>query len=227
MSQVEICALESNVAALNLYEKVGFKRTDFLSDNMVIDGKLQGSHVLKMQRRDYLFFDKQCPLEGILTKLIPLKINDLEALYAVASDPLIWEMHPQKSRYQKEVFEKFFNDAIDSKGAYLIIEKSSSAIIGNTRFYEYSPIKKNISIGFTFLARSHWGGKYNSEVKNLMLKHAFKTVDTVTFGVGTENFRSQKALQNIGAKFFRNYDITDPNGTVRRNLEYRLSKSDF
>jgi RimJ/RimL family protein N-acetyltransferase len=156
MSQVEICALESNVAALNLYEKVGFKRTDFLSDNMVIDGKLQGSHVLKMQRRDYLFFDKQCPLEGILTKLIPLKINDLEALYAVASDPLIWEMHPQKSRYQKEVFEKFFNDAIDSKGAYLIIEKSSSAIIGNTRFYEYSPIKKNISIGFTFLARSHW-----------------------------------------------------------------------
>jgi RimJ/RimL family protein N-acetyltransferase len=52
--------------------------------------------------------------------------------------------------------------------------------------------------GWTFLSRSHWGGHCNTEMKQLMLRHAFRFVDTVLFFVGPQNVRSQKALERIG-----------------------------
>ena len=57
---------------------------------------------------------------------------------------------------------------------------------------------REVEIGWTFLARSHWGGATNREVKRLMLDHAFGFVDTVVFWVGEKNFRSQGAMKKIG-----------------------------
>jgi RimJ/RimL family protein N-acetyltransferase len=56
-----------------------------------------------------------------------------------------------------------------------------------------------VEIGWTFLARSHWGGRYNGEMKTLMLRHAFRFVGTVIFVIGTRNLRSQRAVEKIGA----------------------------
>ena len=84
-------------------------------------------------------FDLQPTLAGTLVRLRPLASEEFEALYAVASDPLIWEQHPEPLRYRREVFQKFFDGAIESKGAFAAINVASGKMIGSSRYYDYSP----------------------------------------------------------------------------------------
>ena len=133
----------------------------------------------------------QATLENENVKLVPLNPNDFEELFSVASDPKIWEQHPNKDRYQREVFEKFFQGAIESKGAFKIMDKSSNEVAGSTRFYDYNPDENSIFIGYTFYATKFWGSKLNPQVKKLMLDYIFQFVDKVNFHVGKNNIRSQ------------------------------------
>jgi RimJ/RimL family protein N-acetyltransferase len=144
-------------------------------------------------------FDLQPNLKGDLIELRPLTLEDWGGLFAVASDPLIWEQHPESDRYKKDVFKVFFSDALESGGAFVIIDQKKQQIIGSTRFFGYDPEKSEVEIGWTFLARRYWGGHYNRELKQLMLDHAFKFVENVIFYVGENNIRSQKATEKIGA----------------------------
>ena len=146
-----------------------------------------------------LAFELQPNLKGELIELRPLKPQDWDDLFAVASDPLIWEQHPESDRYKEDVFKVFFREAMESGGAFVIIDRKNQQIIGSTRFYGYAPEKSEIEIGWTFLARNYWGGRYNRELKDLMLAHAFKFVENVVFLVGENNVRSQKATERIGA----------------------------
>jgi len=143
-------------------------------------------------------FDLQPILKGELLELRPMRQEDFDDLYAVASDPLIWEQHPASDRYESAVFTKFFREGLDSGGALVAIDSRDGRIIGSSRFHGYDPAKSEIEIGWTFLARSHWGGAYNREMKHLMLGHAFQFVDRVVFLVGPQNFRSQRAMEKVG-----------------------------
>ncbi len=138
-------------------------------------------------------------LQNELVKLIPLKKEDFENLYKVASDPLIWEQHPNKNRYQKDVFEIYFTGAMESGGAFLVLDNTTAGLIGSSRFYEYNSQEKSVAIGYTFLVRDHWGSVYNTALKSIMIDHAFKFVDTVIFHIGSNNIRSQKAITKLGA----------------------------
>src|SRR6266516_1827132 len=169
-------------------------------------------------------FDLQPHLKGELIELRPLMPEDWDDLFAVASDPLIWEQHPESDRYKEDVFKIFFREALESGGAFVIIDKKSQQIIGSTRFYGYDPEKSEIEIGWTFLARKYWGGRYNAEMKQLMLAHAFQFVENVVFFVGENNIRSQKAMEKISAT---------RNGIVKRvygnhppalNVKYAIKK---
>ena len=144
-------------------------------------------------------FDLQPILEGELLLLRPLRPADWDDLYAVASDQLIWEQHPNNDRYKEEVFRGFFHEALASGGAFVVIDAKSGQVIGSSRFHGYDREKSEIEIGWTFLARPYWGGVYNKEMKQLMLRHAFKFVKSVVFLIGPENWRSQKAVEKIGA----------------------------
>jgi RimJ/RimL family protein N-acetyltransferase len=143
-------------------------------------------------------FDLQPILKGELLELRPLRAEDYQDLYAVAADPLIWEQHPSRDRYQEEVFKVFFREALESGGALIVLDAKDGRAIGSSRFYGYDQEKSEIEIGWTFLARSHWGGIYNREMKQLMLRHAFRFVNSVVFLVGPHNLRSQKAVERIG-----------------------------
>jgi RimJ/RimL family protein N-acetyltransferase len=143
-------------------------------------------------------FGLQPRLKGELIELRPLTPADWPDLFAVASDPLIWEQHPESDRYKEDVFKIFFSHALESGGAFVIIDKKNQQIIGSTRFFGYDPDKSEIEIGWTFLARKYWGGRFNRELKQLMLVHAFKFVENVIFYVGENNIRSQKATEKIG-----------------------------
>jgi RimJ/RimL family protein N-acetyltransferase len=152
-------------------------------------------------------------LKGDLLELRPLRAEDFEELYAVAADPLIWEQHPDSDRYQEDVFREFFRVAMASGGALAAIDVKDGRIIGSSRYHGYDEGKSEVEIGWTFLARSHWGGVYNGEMKRLMLDHAFRFVESVIFVVGPQNWRSQKAVEKIGG--VRVGTRHEPNGRER------------
>lgn len=143
-------------------------------------------------------FDLQPTLTGKLLELRPLRPDDWDALYAAGSDPLIWEQHPARDRWKPEEFREYFQSGIDSGGAFLAIDRKDGSVIGSSRYHSYDPAHSEIEIGWTFLVRSRWGGAYNGEMKELMLRHAFQFVERVVFLVGPENWRSQKAVEKIG-----------------------------
>ena len=163
-------------------------------------------------------------LENEIIKIIPLQEDHFEALYEIASDPLVWEQHPVKNRYEKDVFKTFFEGAVSSKGSFLILDQKTNEVIGTTRFYDYNPEKSNVGIGYTFIGRKFWGGPYNAAAKKLLIDYAFKTVDSILFHVGEENIRSQKAVLKLGA--IKINDIFFPhNGIDLPYFEYELVKS--
>jgi N-acetyltransferase len=144
-------------------------------------------------------FDLQPTLTGALVTLRPLTPADHDALYAVAADPLIWEQHPDKTRCEPAGFRAFFQQALESGGALLAVENATDQVIGSSRFHGYDEAAGEVEIGWTFLARSHWGGRYNREMKRLMLEHAFRYVRRVIFIIDPANHRSQRAVEKIGA----------------------------
>jgi RimJ/RimL family protein N-acetyltransferase len=169
-------------------------------------------------------FDLQPHLKGELLELRPFATDDWSELFAVASDSLIWEQHPERDRYKEDVFRVFFKDALESGGAFVIIDRKTQRIIGSTRFYGYDPEKSEVEIGWTFLARKYWGGRFNAEMKRLLLNHAFKFVESVVFFVGEENVRSQKAMEKIGAIKVGTATRTYGNHPPARNVKYVIRK---
>ena len=168
-------------------------------------------------------FDLQPTLMGELLHLRPLRIQDFNELYAVAADPLIWEQHPNSDRYKREVFQAFFQEALESRGALIALEAKNGKVIGSSRFYGYDSKNSEIEIGWTFLARSHWGGQFNREMKRLMLQHAFRFVENVIFRVGPKNMRSRRAVEKIGGILIA--PRRDPSG--REGVVYRITASAF
>jgi RimJ/RimL family protein N-acetyltransferase len=166
-------------------------------------------------------FDLQPILKGELLGLRPLRPEDFHDLYAVASDPLIWEQHPIEDRYKEDVFKEFFREALESGGALIAIDSKNGRVIGSSRFHGYDQERSEIEIGWTFLARSHWGGVYNREMKQLMLRHAFRFVNNVIFLVGPQNVRSQRALEKMGG--VRVGSRTDGGG--RDSFVYQITAS--
>jgi RimJ/RimL family protein N-acetyltransferase len=148
---------------------------------------------------DAMTFDPQPVLEGELLELRPLVAGDWDALYAVASDPSIWEQHPVSDRWREPVFRAFFDEALDSGGALVALDRADGRIIGSSRFHGWDAGRREVEIGWTFLARDRWGGAWNGEMKRLMLGHAFRWADSVLFLIGPDNRRSQRAVEKLGA----------------------------
>lgn len=167
-------------------------------------------------------FELQPHLKGALVELRPLRAEDHDALLVAASDPLIWEQHPANDRYKPDVFRKFFDDAMASGGALVALDANDGRVIGSSRYYGYNSAESEVEIGWSFLARSHWGGRYNGEMKRLMLDHAFRFVKNVVFLIGPENIRSQKAVEKIGGVRIANRI----NSLGRDSVVYRITAAD-
>jgi RimJ/RimL family protein N-acetyltransferase len=161
-------------------------------------------------------FELQPHLAGDLIEVRPLRPDDWKSLFAVASDPLIWEQHPASDRYKEEVFREFFREALASGGALVVIDRNTREIIGSSRYFGLDAGEREIEIGWTFLARSYWGGHYNGELKRLMLEHAFKFVESVIFKIGPTNFRSRRAVEKIGGVLIKEQDSNSVEPVVYR-----------
>ena len=162
-------------------------------------------------------------LTGSTLLLRPLQASDFDALHAAASDPLIWEQHPQRNRHEIDVFRGFFDEALASGGALVVIDRANGLVVGSSRFHGYDEAKAQVEIGWTFLSRLYWGGIYNGEMKRLMLDHAFQAVDSVIFVIGPNNMRSRRAVEKLGAV------LTDEtaDGSGGPSVVYRLAKAAY
>ena len=96
-------------------------------------------------------------------------------------------------------------------------------MIGSSRFDGSRAKPGEIEIGWTFLARSHWGGAYNREMKQLLLLHALQFVDTVVFRVGTRNMRSQRAMETVGGI----RSGTRPGVRGEENVLFKITRASF
>lgn len=172
-------------------------------------------------------FELQPTLECDLFMARPLMQEDFESLFLAASDPLVWDQHPNKNRYQREEFSNFFKGAMESGGALVVMANATNKIIGSSRFYDLNEINHSIFIGYTFFARKYWGKGYNRKLKDLMLCHAFKFVDKVLLHVGAENYRSQKSISKVGAIKTNELEVKYFGETSKMNFEYEIAKSSY
>jgi RimJ/RimL family protein N-acetyltransferase len=177
-------------------------------------------------------FDLQPVLEDEWIRLQPLRAEDFEPLYTVAADPLIWEQHPSRTRYQRDVFENYFKGAMESRGALLILDSRSGQILGSSRYYDWDPSESQVAIGYTFIARSHWGRNsaginYNRQLKTLMLEHAFNYADKVLFHVGAGNMRSRMAMQKLGATLIGEAAVAYYGEASNQNVIFKIERADW
>jgi RimJ/RimL family protein N-acetyltransferase len=172
-------------------------------------------------------FELQPIIEDATLRLEPLHPGDFDALYAAASDPLIWEQHPNKERYRRDVFATYFKGAIESGGAFKVIDRAGGSVIGSSRYYDLDETQRSVAIGYTFIARSHWGGRANSALKTLMLDHAFRFVDRVIFHVGAGNLRSRKAMEKLGGIEVGEVAMSYYGEPTITNVVYRIDAADW
>ena len=172
--------------------------------------------------------NRQPVLEGERLLLRPLRADDWDATFAVASDPLIWALHPAHDRWQESVFRAYFDDALAQGGALAVIDRASGAIVGSSRLQGYDPADGgSVEIGWTFLARSHWGGSYNAEMKRLMLAHALQYVERVRFRVGADNLRSRGAMTKIGGTLTDRTDKVLMHGREVSHVVFEITREGF
>lgn len=165
-------------------------------------------------------------LQGPTLLLRPLVPGDFDALHAAASDPLIWALHPEPTRWQRTVFTRFFDSGLACGGALVAVERASAEVVGSSRFYNWRPEVRELTIGYTFLVRRLWGGAANQEMKALMLAHAFGFAQAAWFDVGTGNLRSRRAMEKLGATLARETPA-DPATGAAAHVHYRITRAQW
>lgn len=169
-------------------------------------------------------FNLQPTLENNLLLLRPMQEDDFAPLFKVASDPLIWEQHPAKERATREGFTPFFKEAMATKAAFVVIDKESGNIIGTSRYNPVPETENAIEIGWTFIGRKYWGGKYNQSMKKLMMDYAFTYIDNILFFINKYNMRSQKAVEKIGGRQITALDGKDIDPRSELGVIFKVSK---
>lgn len=139
-------------------------------------------------------------LKGTTLLVSPLQESDREPLYEMAQDPTLWEQHPDRYRYRRDRYEVFFDGAMASGGALIARRHDTGQVVAASRYYEWNSYAQEVAIGYTVIRKSHWGDGTNTELKHLMLNHAFTWANAVWFHVAADNYRSRRAVEKLGAE---------------------------
>ncbi len=170
--------------------------------------------------------DLQPTLHGETVVIRPLAASDWDAFYAIARDPLIWEVHPFSTRWQEPVARAYFFEGLASGGGVAITQRAAGSLIGSSRL-SYHADRRAMEVGSTFVARDYWGGAVNHEVKRLMLAHALRFAERVEFRVGATNIRSRRAMEKIGGWLTDRLDHTEVEGKPVVHVIYEIDRAMF
>ena len=174
-------------------------------------------------------------LRGNTIEVRPLEADMLDALFDVSQDPEIWRL--TSADYSvRETFYPNFDAALRGRDAgtsypLLICLAGTSQIIGTTRLLDLVPEDRKLEIGVTWLASQHWGTGANRECKYLLLEYCFETLNAnrVQFRAKSDNARSRRALEKIGATFegVLRKDKIELGGTARDTAFYSITNDDL
>ena len=174
-------------------------------------------------------------LEGRGIRLEPLAEAHHDALVAAASDGRLWELW-----YTAVAAPDGMRDYIASalKGQrdghmmpWVVRDAASGTVIGSTRYHDIVPAIDRVEIGYTWYSESRQRTHVNTTCKLLLLTHAFETLGCRVVGLRTDNFnfRSQRAIEGIGAKkdgVIRHHQARR-DGTVRDSVMYSILKHEW
>ncbi len=164
-------------------------------------------------------FEFQPTLKGELVTMRPYSDLDWAALLSVASDTLIWEQHPIHRNWSEAVFRKSIEDALGEHGSLVATETATGRIIGHSRYSTRYVQSGELEIGWSFLARRYWGGRWNREMKRLMIAHALADWPMAVFRIGEHNLRSRLALERLGGRLLeRDYEVWFEGQSLRHVL---------
>ena len=175
-------------------------------------------------------------LEGNRAKLVPLTNEHTKELWDSARDESLWEHYTFRKMGSYENFEKFINSSINEartgkEFTFTIIDKKTGRAAGGTSFLDIQPASRSLEIGRTWLAKELHGSGFNAECKYLLLKYCFEELKLIRvfFKTDSNNIRSQKAMEKIGAKYegiLRNHMIRE-DGTFRHSAYYSIIESEW
>jgi RimJ/RimL family protein N-acetyltransferase len=145
-------------------------------------------------------------LEGHGVRLEPLSLEHHAGLAAAASDGKLWELF-FTSVPEPEGTRKYIEDALkgQERGDMLpwaVRELKKGAIVGSTRYHDIISAADRVEIGYTWYAQRCQLTHVNTACKVLLFSHAFETLKCKVVGLRTDNFnfRSQRAIEALGAK---------------------------
>jgi RimJ/RimL family protein N-acetyltransferase/GNAT superfamily N-acetyltransferase len=155
------------------------------------------------------------PLTGEHVRLEPLGVRHVPGLLqAAAQDPSLyqWVMVPQdEPAMRRHVEEALAARARGVAVPFAVVRLADETVIGSTRFHqldywarpEPTGMPDTCEIGYTWLAREALRTGANTEMKRLMLTHAFEVwrVRSVCLHTDVRNQRSQNAIRRIGGTF--------------------------
>ena len=174
-------------------------------------------------------------LEGAHIRLEPLSMSHYAQLCEVGLDEDIWKFtttHIKTPEDLKTYIETALKlQAEGSALPFAIIEKKSGKAIGSSRYANIDKNHRHLEIGWTWIAKPFQRTSVNTEMKYLLLQHAFETLGClrVEFKTDSLNERSRNALRRIGAKeegIFRNHMIM-PNGRIRHSVYFSIIDSEW
>jgi RimJ/RimL family protein N-acetyltransferase len=174
-------------------------------------------------------------LRGTNIELRPLEFETLDALFAVAQDPNIWRL-TSVDYSVRQIFYPNFDAALRQREAgksypLLICLAEDSRIIGTTRLIDIAPEDRKLEIGVTWIASQYWGTGANAECKYLILEHCFESMkaNRVQFRAKSDNARSRRALEKIGATFegILRKDKIEPGGQARNTAFYSITNDEW
>lgn len=175
-------------------------------------------------------------LENTWVRLEPLQPRHAEALFAIGQDAGDWAYMPHGCFTSLDHTRSWIADALalQEKGeqvSFVIIDRSSDAVAGSTRFLNIRRRDRGLEIGWTWLGRDFQRSAVNTATKLLLLQHAFDTLGALRVELKTDarNLRSQAAIARLGATregVFRRHMIVQ-NGFVRDTVYFSITDQDW
>jgi len=169
-------------------------------------------------------------LEGHGIRLEPLQADHHDALVSASRDGSLWELW-FTTIPPPDGMRKYIDDALRGQREghmlpWVVREVSTGEIVGSTRYHDIVAAIDRVEIGYTWYRASRQRTSVNTTCKLLLLAHAFDTLGCKVVGLRTDNFnfRSQRAIEGIGAKKdgVLRHHAARKDGTVRDSVMYSI-----
>ena len=142
-------------------------------------------------------------LQGEGVRLEPLAQQHAQGLYNRGRSAADWLYLPRSCFVDMADTRQWIDETLAEPAQlpFVIIETGKNKAIGSTRYLDIRPEHRSLEIGWTWLGPEWQRTGVNTEVKLLLLSHAFERLGClrVAFKTDLRNLRSQRALERIGA----------------------------